>query len=440
MSEQNDFIKAETVITDDDVNRVGVIQASPVFVTVDDLDAAAIIHVGGTATTYTRLTDAQIEKLGDALRVASEVRADGHTAAGYLDGDYKQGIDHAADMDVKELARAVKTIMREVKQPYNAVDYLAKQFLTDMEKWKSGCVPTGFAKLDKLLGGGLHDGLYVIAAGTSVGKTTFAWQLADQLAEHGSHVMYWSLEMSRRELVLKSLSRITQISTQDLSNKDGCFDALIDATSEWERKIGDRLQIVEGNLNTDIRTIETETKRYAEAVKKPVVIVDYLQIIKPRRERPAARQELDETVSALKIMSRDLGIPVIVISSINRMNYLAPMDYSSLKETGGIEFTSDCIIGLQLECVHDSEFAKKNVTEQREKYNTAKAANPRQIRLSGLKNRGGVGTFDVCMEYNPETNTFKETGQAPKKAVMDWNSPIEDAPKPTLVQRGGRSK
>ena len=70
-------------------------------------------------------------------------------------------------------------------------------------------IPTGFTGLDKLLEGGLYEGLYIIGAISSLGKTTFALQAADQIAATGQDVIIFSLEMARNELIAKSISRLT---------------------------------------------------------------------------------------------------------------------------------------------------------------------------------------------------------------------------------------
>lgn len=76
-------------------------------------------------------------------------------------------------------------------------------------KNKSGGISTGFENLDKLLDGGLYPGLYVIGANSSLGKTTLVLQIADSIAKSGQGVLIFSLEMSRFELIAKTLSRMS---------------------------------------------------------------------------------------------------------------------------------------------------------------------------------------------------------------------------------------
>ena len=79
-------------------------------------------------------------------------------------------------------------------------------------------IPTGFKKFDEVLEGGLYEGLYIIGAISSLGKTTFVLQIADQIAQQGQDILIFSLEMARSELMAKSMSRITFDLSKDPRN------------------------------------------------------------------------------------------------------------------------------------------------------------------------------------------------------------------------------
>lgn len=106
-------------------------------------------------------------------------------------------------------------------------------------------------------------------------------------------------------------------------------------------------------------------------------------------------------------MSRELDLTVFVISSVNRANYLTPIDFESLKESGSIEFTADVIWGLQLQCLNSEIFEKQNnIKERREKVREAKAASPRKIELLCLKNRYGIANYSAYFDYYPANDYF----------------------------------
>ena len=222
---------------------------------------------------------------------------------------------------------------------------------------------TGFAKLDEQAGG-LYAGLYCIAAISSLGKTTFAHQIADQLAAAGEDVLFFSMEQSRLELVSKSIARRTAqkdiaAGRQDMPNavtslsirRGDLPESVLIAADEYREGIGDRLSIIEGNFNCDISFIGEYVRQYIRRTgSKPIVFIDYLQILQTTDERKQRRDVIDTAVTELKRISREHGLTIFVISSVNRSNYLTPIDFESLKESGGIEYTCDVIWGLQLQC------------------------------------------------------------------------------------------
>ena len=196
------------------------------------------------------------------------------------------------------------SIIPQVKRPDAVSEYLKKAFITDIEKFKSyKDKKTGFSNLDKVMGG-LYSGLYVVGGISSVGKTTFIHQLGDQLAEQGDHIIYFSLEQSKLELVSKSLSRLT--AKQDYKNAvsgisircGGISQQVIKAAETYENT-AQRVNIIEGNFNTTASTIREYVKKYIEDNNvKPVVIIDYLQII-PGDLKMGDKQRIDNTVTEL---------------------------------------------------------------------------------------------------------------------------------------------
>ena len=175
--------------------------------------------------------------------------------------------------------------------------------------------------------------------------------------------------------------------------------------------IAPRMSVIEGNFNCNISFIGDYVARYiTKNGRKPVVIVDYLQILDGMADqRQTTRDLVDTNVRELKRMSRNYDIPVIVISSLNRTNYLAPVDFESFKESGGIEYTADVVWGLQLDAVNDPIFDKdKHIKEKREIVRNAKAETPRKIQLLCLKNRYGISITSVptTIQSNPTADAF----------------------------------
>ena len=109
----------------------------------------------------------------------------------------------------------------------------------------------------------------------------------------------------------------------------------------------------------------------------------------------------------MKRISIDNNLTLLVINSVNRINYLTPIDFESLKESGGIEYTSDVIWGLQLQCLNESLFSEANkIKDKRERIRIAKSSNPRKIELICLKNRYGVSNYQCYIDYYPKNDLF----------------------------------
>ena len=318
---------------------------------------------------------------------------------------------------------AVEQARQQAKgKPDNTSYYIDALMTGDIEKFKRD-KKTGFANLDSKAGG-LYAGLYVLAAISSLGKTSFALQLADQLAEGGQDVIFFSLEQSKLELVSKSLARRTaqndmESAVTSLAIRKGYLPRqVLAAAAEYKKAVSDRLSIIEGNFTCNITFIGDYIRSYIARNKtRPVVFIDYLQILQPEKDErgrtQSTKETVDTTVTTLKRISQELGLTVIVISSVNRANYLTPIDFESLKESGGIEFTADVIWGLQLQCLNDPLFDRDNKTkEKREKVKEAKAETPRKIELSCLKNRYGVSSYSCFFEYYPANDLFKESSGA----------------------------
>lgn len=292
--------------------------------------------------------------------------------------------------------------------------YLESVFIKDIDKFKSyKDRKTGFSNLDELTGG-LYPGLYVIGAISSLGKTTFTHQMGDQLAEMGDHVLFFSLEQNRLEMVTKSLSRITarnnrRKAVSAIRIRGGKLTPEVIAAAKEYNEIADHVSVIECNFEVNIYSIINYIKQYMEAYKvKPVVIVDYLQIIPPTDPRQSDKEKVDSILRGLKKLQSENDLVLFVISSLNRANYLQPIDFESFKESGGIEYTADVVWGLQLQILNDDLFNKPNkIKEKREMVRKAKEAIPREIELVCLKNRYGVTSYSCGFEYDPRFDLFE---------------------------------
>ena len=226
-------------------------------------------------------------------------------------------------------------------------------------------VETGFKKLDGMLNGGIPgDGLTVLGATSSIGKTTFLVQMADQMAEAGRNVLFVTIEQSARELVAKSLSRITRTAPEGASwasSADEIADpikreawpqakteALFIAMGKYAERTGGRVRYLNGFGQPSAAEIRAVAEfMTAHDGQPPVVYIDYLQLLKPPSERDDDKRAVDKNVSALRQMARDLQTPVVLISSLNRSSYSGEVSQESFKESGGIEYGADLLLAMQ---------------------------------------------------------------------------------------------
>lgn len=284
--------------------------------------------------------------------------------------------------------------------------------------------PTGYDLLDLTLDGGLYEGLYIVGAITSLGKTTLVLQLADQIARSGKDVLIFSLEMSRAELMSKSISRLTllKVMSKGLDTKlaktargitDGARyeelyseeekDIIVQAIQTYREKYSAHIFIHEGIGDIGVDEIRERVARHKKLTgEPPIVVVDYLQILAPYDARLSDKQNTDKAVLELKRISRDFKTPVIGISSLNRAGYNDEIKLEAFKESGAIEYGSDVLIGLQFAGAGEKGFSHLE----------AKSKDPRDVELVILKNRNGSTGDKVVFQYYPLFNYFTENLEA----------------------------
>jgi replicative DNA helicase len=421
--------------------------ARPVFITEGAIDALSIIEAGGEAvalnsTSNTRKLLEQISKqrtrstlilcldTDDAGKKAAATLAEGlrELNIAYVTADIcgqHKDPNEALTTGRAAFIEAVAAAERGTTKPDNIGDYIRHSMAAEIEGLRAQSDrKTGFYNLDAEAGS-IYAGLYAVGGISSVGKTTFISQIADQMAEQGQHVLFFSMEQSRLEMVSKSIARQTAKDDPDkavssLQIRTGAKgESIARATAEYLQSVGDRISIIEGNFNCTVGYISNYTKAYIakNGGVKPVIVVDYLQVLKAEKDPETGRkmtdtkQIVDHNITELKRLSRSLELPIFVISSLNRSNYLTPVDFEAFKESGGVEYTSDCVWGLQLAAIHDPVFDREGkIKEKREKIAEAKEAMPREIELVCLKNRYGKSRYAVQFTYYPQYDYFAPVG------------------------------
>ena len=289
--------------------------------------------------------------------------------------------------------------------------------------------PTGLRGLDRALNGGLRPGLIVLGAVSSLGKTTLSVQVADHIAESGRPVLFVTIEQSARELASKSLSRIMRqrtgglsgtISSEDLQSRterktfgEARYAALLDACEAYTDAIAPRMHFLEGTEQPLVSDVAEAASRIAEHDgEPPVVFVDYLQLLAPESDRMTDKQATDRNITALRHLARDLRTPVFVISSLNRSSYSGAISLDSFKESGGIEYGADLLLGLQPYHMADQlkdvpEAKRKGKAEEIMEDMRGKAARPCEIVVLKYRN-GRVPRHGIAVTFTPACSLIED--------------------------------
>lgn len=300
---------------------------------------------------------------------------------------------------------------------FNYLQATLNKFINNKNK---KLLSTGYKKLDATLGGGLYNSLYVIGGISGLGKTSIVLNILENLAKENNDVMFISLEMSREELIAKSLSRFTREtvderltpidypSQRDIQN--GNFDVEAPYFQEGLKnysEVSKNIFIQEANFNYNTEKIREDIINHKMLRgKAPILVVDYLQVLPCLKDYGDDKKNIDFNITELKRISREYDIPVIVISSIGRQYYKKQIDFEAFKSSGNIEFTADVVIGLQYSFMAD--IGNASDSEIIERYKEAKSKYPRQVQTVILKNRNGsIGEYTDFI-YEPKYNYFKE--------------------------------
>ena len=217
-------------------------------------------------------------------------------------------------------------------------DYMVNSLSADIEDFvKGGRIKSGYRNLDLITN--LYPGFYVLGAVSSLGKTTFIHQMADQIACAGQSVLFFSLEQTRLELTTKSLSRImaqvdARTARTSLQIRKGRVDERVMAAERIYNEYANNVYVVENTFSATMESIENDVEIFIkEKRQKPVVVIDYLQVIQPPEgSNKTAKDLVDMHVSRLKKLQAKHKLVMMVVSSFNRQNYLTQVDFESFKE------------------------------------------------------------------------------------------------------------
>ena len=286
---------------------------------------------------------------------------------GYEDpADVSEAIDRAEAELFAVSGRRLDAGFAKLKQllhaAYDRLDYL------HAHRGEISGIRTGFPELDTLTTGFQRSDLIVVAARPSVGKTSFALNIAEHAAvrDHKT-VGVFSLEMSKEQLVLRMLSSVATIDSQRL--RTGFLEEMDFARiAPAMNSLSEAPMFIDDTPNISSMELRTKARRLQAEAGLDLVVVDYLQLMQATTTaRDANRvQEVSEISRGLKALARELSIPVIALSQLSRqpeMRESREPRLSDLRESGAIEQDADLVVFLWRERERQSDDADSDVEE-----------------------------------------------------------------------------
>ncbi|WP_418828029.1 replicative DNA helicase [Paratractidigestivibacter sp.] len=279
-----------------------------------------------------------------------------------------------APEDTKEVVdRAEKLLLdvtnRDVRQSEQSLEEIMGELYEELEEQsmsgeKTLGVQTGFPKIDECLLGLRPGQMIVLGARPGVGKTSFALNLATNAAYHGASVAFFSLEMSKAEIAQRLLAAEARIGLQEIRSariRDDQWPQILEAVNQLSQ-----LDIViDDTPGTTVTEVRAKARRMLRGKKLGVVILDYLQLVSPPQggHRADSRAtEVGEMSRGIKIMAKDLGVPVVALSQLNRTveNRTGKRpQLSDLRESGSIEQDADIVCFLD-RSMNEDEAARED--------------------------------------------------------------------------------
>ena len=338
------------------------------------LDAAGGLAYLGTLARDTP-TAANVRAYADIVRERSLLRrliqaGTEITAAVFNnEGESARDLVDRAEQKVFEIADAGL----RGRQGAVAVRSLLPQVIDQIDEWHSNPdklrgLATGFADFDKLTGGLRPGDLLIVAGRPSMGKTTLAVNMAEYAAVHPAtraSVAIFSMEMPSEQVITRMLSSIGGVPLTNL--RSGRI-----SDEDWVRITSATTQLSEAKIFVDETPALTPTELRARArrIKREhglgLIVVDYLQLMQVPGTKENRATEIGEISRGLKVLAKELAVPVIALSQLNRAveqreNKKTVM--SDLRESGSIEQDADMILLIYREEVYDKNTTKRGIAE-----------------------------------------------------------------------------
>ena len=315
-------------------------------------------------------TAANVEYYAKIIQEKSLLRGIISVATNIVSMGYEgsEEVDVILDQAEKEIFRI--TQQRNLKGYISLRDILKETFdrIEQLHDSKGGVtgVPTGFADLDRFTAGLQPADLIILAARPSMGKTTFALNMARHAAiELKIPVILFSLEMSKEQLALKLLCSEAGVDSQRI--RTGTL-----RDSDWAHishalgRLSEAAMFIDDSPGVSVMEIRARARRIKAEHGLGMLVIDYLQLMSTRGRVENRQQEVSEISRSLKSLARELEIPVVALSQLSRaveQRADKKPNLSDLRESGSLEQDADVVAFLYREDYYHPETERKNITE-----------------------------------------------------------------------------
>ncbi len=252
-------------------------------------------------------------------------------------------------------------------------------------------IPSGFIDLDYMTSGFHGSELILIAARPAMGKTAFVLNIAQNMAfKQGKNVAIFSLEMGKEQLLQRLFALEGNIEAGHLRNGRLDEDEWFKLT-EAADTIADSNLVIDDSGDINVQSLRSKCRKYKMEHGLDVIIIDYLQLMSGGGRNESRQQEISEISRSLKLLARELNIPVIALSQLSRGVESRPDKrpmMSDLRESGAIEQDADVVMFIYRDDYYNKDTEKKNISEI----------------IIGKQRSGPVGTIELA--WLPEYTKF----------------------------------
>jgi replicative DNA helicase len=304
------------------------------------LDITGVVPTAANAARYAEIVR-RTSMLRELIAAASQI-----VSLGYEAPDDMQEVVEEAERTLFQVTNKRVASKFQGMEELLEVSFKQLEELFERQEHISG-VPTGFEDLDKLLAGMHRGDLLILAARPSVGKTALALNIAVNAAKSGAPVALFSLEMAAEQLIQRVLCSEARINSQDVRTgriKEADWSSI-------HRAMGQLANLefyVDDTPSISILEVRAKARRQLRDKPNGLIIVDYLQLMQPQNRRSENRQtEIAEISRGLKILAKELSVPVLALSQLSRaveQRAGKRPQLSDLRESGAIEQDADVVM------------------------------------------------------------------------------------------------